>query len=353
MVFDKVMMKWVKNTLQATRGSSDMVDYLPAEEEEVSEDPFGDIESLRDDTNHVSSQQDDSRDEERRLELSHVVEQTEFDDEEEMELTSFETDDPSGRVVEVMTGYDSDDDETIDSEDNPNDAVEEVSVPEIGFDSEDELNHSVESASPEITPVPPPLPSSLSVASIPAVLATPLRGAPSATPIRSALKSHSVTPTSVMKTTSQRYRTPMRKMGHRRSVSFSDGKREGPIRGLTRVAVGEMPADRSAAGTSNVPSVRSKRIADMMTALEDSGMFVPRKFHPVLNEKIQIPGKNLPRRPLAPEGDQTKSSLWVAGDLTRVLLVHLNLRGVEESSLGHRPINLRLLDQAAAPTQLS
>lgn len=61
---------------------------------------------------------------------------------------------------------------------------------------------------------------------------TPYRASslpPSATPIiRSALKSNSATP-------NQRV-TPMQKMGHRRSVSFSDGKRDGPIRGLTRSA---------------------------------------------------------------------------------------------------------------------
>jgi hypothetical protein len=51
--------------------------------------------------------------------------------------------------------------------------------------------------------------------------------------IKSALKSNSLAPTSALKI-SQRYQTPIHRKGHHRSVSFSDGKRDGPraIRGL-------------------------------------------------------------------------------------------------------------------------
>jgi hypothetical protein len=55
-------------------------------------------------------------------------------------------------------------------------------------------------------------------------------------------------------------------------VSFSDGKREGPIRGVGRnagVNVGGVDEDEK--GAVFVPSVRSKRIADMMEDLESAG----------------------------------------------------------------------------------
>ncbi|KAJ7600466.1 hypothetical protein C8J56DRAFT_910325 [Mycena floridula] len=246
MFFDKVMMKWVKSTAHAAAGRDDMGEYLPVED--ASEDPFEDIESLRDDSRvrDGTSVGDDTR----PHELSVVEEHTEMDDEEEMELTSFETDNPTARIVDVMTGVETDDDETTDSEDNPNDPLEGLPIEELGFESEDDP------LSPDL-----PSPPALSIPAMTPLNASPLRGGttPSTTPMKSALKSHSATPTSVMK-----YRTPLRRNGHRRSVSFSDGKRDGPIQGLSRDPTEDSP------GPSFVPSVRSKRIADMMDALDDS-----------------------------------------------------------------------------------
>ena len=115
-------------------------------------------------------------------------------------------------------------------------------------------------------------------------------GGPTFTPvIRSALKSGSVTPISAMKPPHRgRLQTPAQKLTHRRSVSFSDGKREGPIVGLGRnlptpdgsVVLSDPGSlsegdDVAEPGTSTalVPSVRSKRIAEMLEGLEDTCEF--------------------------------------------------------------------------------
>lgn len=262
MLFDKVMMKWVKNTAQATAIDGEINGYVPTEE--VSEDPFGDIESLRDDSRggeSLSHGVDASDNRELQGDMSRIDEQSELDDEEEMELTSFSTDNPSVLVVDVMTGVEPiDDDETTDSEDDdPRPAMTEIH--EVDYDSDDAL---------PVAPVPPP------VRSVPIpTLTTPYRGhalTNSATPVvRSAMKSHSATPTSALKDPNQvRYQTPKQSKRHRRSVSFSDGKRDGPIQGLVDTTVGEPAASTVSCVSGFIPSVRSKRIAQMMHALEDS-----------------------------------------------------------------------------------
>ncbi|KAJ7242874.1 hypothetical protein B0H12DRAFT_1131751 [Mycena haematopus] len=241
MLFDKVMMKWVK--------SVEAGDVIP---EETSEDPFGDIESLRDDSR--AGERGDAT-----------------DDEEEMELTSFSTD-ASGRVVAVMTGVDTNEleEDTTDSEDE-NDAVVtgelEHTVPqrrEFESESEDEdvgtIHHS-ESLTDAFAPppivvsvftTPPPSATKVPASALKTrtVTATPRNP----TPI-SAMKSTTVTPSSALKDPNRpRFRTPRRT--HRRSVSFSDGKRDGPIRGLSSATV--------------EPSARSKRIAEMLARSDSS-----------------------------------------------------------------------------------
>lgn len=285
MLFDKVMMKWVKNTAQATGvGGGGLEGYIPSED--ISEDPFGDIESLRDDSRgrdsgHLSP--DTSEHLDHPGEMSRIEEQSEIDDEEEMELTSFSTDDPSALVVDVMTGVDTDmlddDDQTTDSDDDDHQAVVGADIHEVDYDSDDVLHRSIspseQSSSPQpLAQLPHPLPS----------FNTPYHGnslPPSSTTpaVRSALKSQTTTPTSALKDPSRRkYQTPSYSRGHRRSVSFSDGKREGPIQGLSQASGedGTGGTDPSmVAGTSTgsgvVQSARSKRIARMMNALEDSG----------------------------------------------------------------------------------
>ncbi|KIK69884.1 hypothetical protein GYMLUDRAFT_212772 [Collybiopsis luxurians FD-317 M1] len=242
MMFDKVMMKWVKSSAQIDG------EYLPPEE--VSEDPFGDIESLKDDSKlHESSGATQELDDDPGYnELSRVEERSEIDDTEEMELTSFETDDPNGRIVDVISRFASGDD-TTDSED---DIMPPEPIDPVEYDSEGEEDEKTQ-LSPKSTTSP-----SHDI---------PDHPIPSSSSMRSAMK----VPASVLKDTSgARYRTPQRKSKHRRSVSFSDGKQDGPIRGLGKNAeFGDLtiPGDSR---SGFVPSARSKRIADMMVALEDS-----------------------------------------------------------------------------------
>ncbi|KAK7048103.1 hypothetical protein R3P38DRAFT_2867383 [Favolaschia claudopus] len=269
MLFDKVMMKWVKSVQP---GAPDTI-----AEEEPSEDPFGDIESLRDDSRQLS--RDDDVTQERERERGDATE-----DEEEMELTSFSTD-ASGRVVAVMTGVDTDDlfdEETTDSEAG-NDAVvtgalEHTYPPRRDSESESELDEQEEDVGNETampTPqdltadsltdafAPPPIVVRTFTTPPPSAQKTPAstmktRDTPVAGPSR---KSVTATPVSAMKSTPSsalkdpnrsRFQTPRRT--HRRSVSFSDGKRDGPIRGLNSVE----------------PSVRSKRIAEMLARSDSS-----------------------------------------------------------------------------------
>ena len=266
MMFDKVMMKWVKTTARATETPMD--DYLPPEEH--SEDPFEDIESLRDESRAAEFSVP-------AVELSRVEEQTEMD-EEEAALTSFETDEPSmANIVEVMTGIESGND-TFDS-DSFNDQEQE---PEPLFDMNDESWLPEPSA--EEHPGALGIPGMASPAS--SHTASPSRGAlVSATPIKSVLKGNASV---VMKEQESRYQTPLSHgQGHRRSVSFSDGKRDGPIRGLRKVGMDSpssqgsspgsgdgSPSSRASSAGGGTPSVRSKRLADMMQALQDPGKFV-------------------------------------------------------------------------------
>lgn len=283
MVFDRVNSRWVKNTKGTVTSNPD----------EPSEDPFMDIESLRDDARRGREDigSDDLQEEDGTArqslysvvnEMSRIEERPEVDDE-EVDLMSFSTD-ASSHVVSVMTGVDpnviEDDSQTTDSEDNA-----ELVQPEIRpleFDSEDEDFHSVDVpkvviaqeanlGSPKLNPPNPQPP-----------LTTPHRSssAPQGTPaIRPVLKGHNGTPMSALKDPSRgNYQTPLQQKGHRRSVSFSDGKRDGPIQGLhdssdsTTSPFSLDGTDRGASLANEiVPSVRSKRIQEMMNALEDSG----------------------------------------------------------------------------------
>ena len=239
MLFDKVMMKWIKSTAKSTMAHEKSVNNSV----EVSDDPFGDIESLRDDSKTGDEIEQSARSLEDDVnqgglrEMSMIEEQSEVDDGEEMELTSFSTD-ASAHVVNIMTGVDTDgydDDLTTDSDDaNDLHTATQAEINDIDFDSDYEdvppqdNSPAVESSdlgSHLLQPPPPPAKS----------VGTPNRGnfgSLNGTPvIKSALKSNSLTPTSALKN-SHRYQTPVHRKGHHRSVSFSDGKRDGPIRGL-------------------------------------------------------------------------------------------------------------------------
>lgn len=264
MIFDKVTMKWIKTTShQATRG----VEVGSATE--VSDDPFGDIESLRDEAGSTSQEieplQEASRstDEEGSVAMTRIEEQSEVDDE-EVELTSFSTE-TSMHVVHVLTGVQGGrgQDQLVDLEEGE----AQTGVPtakETRLETSDEVSHERLNTGAQELPclqVPPP---SINSTTTPA---RPNQSCSAATPaIRSSLKSSSVTPASVLKSTNNRLQTPLQKF-HRRSVSFSDGKRDGPIRGLSASRAETLAT--SSSGTFQV-SARSKRIADMMNALQDS-----------------------------------------------------------------------------------
>ncbi|KAG2010102.1 protein phosphatase regulatory subunit, variant 3 [Coprinopsis cinerea AmutBmut pab1-1] len=285
MLFDKVMMKWVKNTAHATGDP----DKSGISQDDLSDDPFGDIESLRDD----SGGQETRLDEERNAlevaedhdapnasvaEMDEIEERSEAEDHEEFELTSFSTD-ASMHVVDIMTGVDStgynDGDETTDSEDDELDGtVTAQPVPVVDYESGDE-DLSMRS--------PPPVPG-VSIQTAPehpphepiTQLSTPNRHnrqTLSTTPIlRSALKSGSATPTSALKGSRGRHQTPNQSGIHRRSVSFSDGKLDGPIQDLSGSTDTDSSTSQAIGVTPNItlPSARSKRIADMMEALANS-----------------------------------------------------------------------------------
>ncbi|KAG6828283.1 hypothetical protein H0H92_008493 [Tricholoma furcatifolium] len=317
MYFDKVMMKWVKNTAKATQ-TQDQSHVT----EELSEDPFGDIESLKDESRVGREEAEAEVEAEGEGDVSHLQdhhqhemsrieeEQSEMEDEEEMELNSFSTDDPSAHIVEVMTGVDTyDDGATTDSDDEADPGVAAFNF-NFAYDDLLHRDHEHESFLSMSSPAsmdPPDLPPPREhepIATAGAVTATPLRPTTTVTvttttmtmtpgpAIRSALKSNTATtagttPVSAMKS---RYQTPLHR-SHRRSVSFSDGKREGPIQGLLGDSTGattdgepegyEMSsqeavlgvgsresASASASASGIVQSARSKRIAQMMEALE-------------------------------------------------------------------------------------
>ncbi|KAF7296502.1 hypothetical protein HMN09_01057000 [Mycena chlorophos] len=277
MLFDKVMMKWVRN-VQAEAGR-----------EEVSEDPFGDIESLRDESQSQA-----------RLRRSVEREPSDAptEDEEEVALTSFSTD-ASGGVVAVMTGIETmtmdDGDITTDSEaahDGNGDL--DLLAGEYQSASESEQEH-------EPSPSPPPhqeqqqlhVPG-LEEESVtgrflppPIVVTTFTTPPPSVTktPAKSALKTPGPSaPSSALRDTAEsssraRYKTPKR--AHRRSVSFSDGKRDGPIRGLDATN-----------GSSAQPSARTKRIVDMFAQADESDDLesdTPTKAAPIARSRAHDP----------------------------------------------------------------
>lgn len=282
MIFDRVNSRWVKNTMGEVSNVPD----------EPSEDPFVDIESLRDDSRgRDRGDFDESEDGTAQQglysivnEMSRIEERSEVDDE-EIDLMSFSTD-ASSHVVSVMTGVDpnaiEDDAATTDSEDNI-----ELIQPEIRpleFDSEDEDFHSVVVPKPVIAQgTDLALSSNPAAPLMPPSLATPHRsvGVSQATSVvRSVLKGHATTPASVLKDPNRsKYQTPLQQKNHRRSVSFSDGKLDGPIRGLhdsSNSTITPFSLDEADVGANttneNVPSARSKRIEEMMNALGDSGM---------------------------------------------------------------------------------
>lgn len=308
MVFDKVMMKWVKDTAAATAGMAQVERRLAVDSTDgnESEDPFRDIESLREDdsglvnTEVIVERDPDEGVGEDSLETAEgrfeeVHEDTDVEDEEEIELTSFSFDAPpigEGEYDDVsdseLTELSSEDGEEVTD-------TTELSVPtdtmSEGSDGEYDVDQpsAASRPSPALQDTPPHhlVPQLYTSAAI----TTPnvaLRAGAVPTPngtLRSAMKSSSITPVSALKDPNRsKVVTPGVRLAHRRSVSFSDGKRDGPIRGIGRnVPTPDgtegtededdcaLPSGVSKVGSVFVPSARSKRIAAMLDNLGDSG----------------------------------------------------------------------------------
>lgn len=298
MVYDKDLMKWRKASSGLISETDEKRDQTVGTDDAESEDPFRDIDSLREDDSggsrrsvrgalegHVAGETREGVHDEQVIEVSRMEEDE--DNEQEVDLASFTFDGPSVAAMRIVP---SEDDETSDSDSDPDSGVHAVPDTENQpgqplFDSEDELSHELPGPSRgpfqsgrfdptlEATPV--------ASASRPSALSTPV-------PSRSALKSTSVTPVSAMKDPNRdRFRTPAQRLGHRRSVSFSDGKRDGPIRGLSTkphesdddIATSNTTGTTSfgtsfglgQSSSSYSPSARSKRLAEMMHQLEITG----------------------------------------------------------------------------------
>lgn len=331
MVFDRVMMRWVKATALATAGMTESDAHAGAglgasvasragdeaepdiDRGEESEDPFRDIESLReDDSEHHTEAESDGQaegenEDSMTLEKSRIEEVlSEVEDAEEAELTSFSTDGPSQDIIHdvhthaqgelVDTSFtDSDASDSDDEREEETGSTVPTATMDIPLENSD-ANPSFADMSmmePAYADTPPRFltaaargPSSPFTAhsTISATPLPPSRSASGMTPVpRSALKSTSITPVSALK--GHKMQTPANRIGHRRSVSFSDGKHDGPILGIGRniptpdgsavgedgspLASGSRVGDKSSAVL--VPSARSKRIANMLDDLENTG----------------------------------------------------------------------------------
>ncbi|KAI8971132.1 hypothetical protein BD414DRAFT_426656 [Trametes punicea] len=310
MVFDRVMMRWVKATAIATAGMADVEPNVAVEQDgsNDSEDPFRDIESIREDDSgsqdaaagddgqhgqeesYLETETEDSRVEEN-------LDESEVEDAEEAELTSFSTDGPSHdcmpaiymeeeeEPVDDLSGYTDDPERGDDTEDMVPTATIDLPLDRPTRERDDHITEPAFDDTPPQLLAPP-----VARRSVPHSAMTPhpsLRFAngPMPTPApRSAIKSSSITPVSALKDPSRsQLHTPANKVVHRRSVSFSDGKHDGPIVGIGRnvptpdgsttddedspLASGSKAGEKSS--TVLVPSARSKRIANMLDDLEN------------------------------------------------------------------------------------
>ncbi len=260
MVFDKVMMRWVKATAMESPRIPKGGGGGSAEIDAESEDPFRDIESLREDSPVGDGI------EERASPLTDNSDVDEVVDEEEIELTSFSFDGPSHTRVPAaslseddITDSDNDDDDDLTEITALSASLSLAGAPEVGFDpdsSDEESHHKHALAVVKSTP-------------------GPSREVSVPTPIRSVLKSTVASPAvTFADPVINSHCTPASKSGHRRSVSFSDGKREVPIRGLgrsTHVDSSDNELGQVLDGDSPFePSVRSKRIGEMLDGLEST-----------------------------------------------------------------------------------
>ena len=292
MVYDKEKMRWTRASSHAVSDVDDPRDQTAGTDGE-SEDPFRDIDSLREDdsgsTRHnregattvnleSDGEEDDEYDSAKPVDISRIeeVEEDEVNDQEEVDLTSFTFDGPSIAVSRVVPSEDEIGDESADSDSDIEDGgpadVEDPPAQPV-FDFEDEPMHN------SLPPPQRPFPTDPVIEATPVADTRKSSSLSTPKPPRSALKSTSATPASAMKDPSRdRFCTPAQRIGHQRSVSFSDGKRDGPIRGLsTKLHESDDDLGTSTVNTSTSSSLdpslsaRSKRLAEMMLKLEITG----------------------------------------------------------------------------------
>ncbi|KAL5524584.1 NUD1 [Sanghuangporus sanghuang] len=300
MIFDRSLGRWMKE-----RGSSDKTatrssvrrssqGSIPGMEGFTeSEDPFRDIESLRDGESNHSPPEDAadagldetnrSQDENDGTEDMHIIssDSDSFDDSEDAQVSTFTFDRPSTGVVQVMTGQEDDlgeSDEDAAALESEDESEVDDGEPSHGEGDDEALYDNM--ASMSIQEDQPGLEEGISTAfadakaqhrrgntdparfrNQPNNMVTPKRPhGRVARPPRSALKSASVTPIS--------------KGG--RSVSFSDGRKEGKIIGLHpdqgRSEVTSRALDVPQAINLPAASARSKRIMEMLDDLEESSV---------------------------------------------------------------------------------
>lgn len=267
MVYDSALKRWVKEKGLPPQNDNKNVDATTGEVEGESDDPFRDFESLRD---------EDSRNHNATLDASNITgfsqgyvsahsEEMQMDDsdsdtdedDDEAHFSTFSFTGPAAGVVHVITGEEDmdEEDETTDTDGEP--LPEQDDGGNSDYEEMDSGNNlsshiaSLASMSISDSPAKQPGTNGHNIAvftSVDLAMQTPSAQEKRVVqPPRSVLKSASV--------------TPANKPGHRRSVSFSDGRTDGKI-------LDTESADRRSA-TSFLPSTRTNRIADMLGKLED------------------------------------------------------------------------------------
>lgn len=293
MVYDKLMMRWVKALSVNEREDEEDEDEHGAAPANESEDPFRDIESLREEDSRV-------RDSPEAPPVGDAV----LSDDEEEGASVLTADLEQSRIEDLPDSGDEDEEEaelnsfSFDSMDAVAPTESEYANP-INFDTTEDMDEDEDDEGEGESTITETSyltgtngQSNLPTSRPPVHLSTPIpqsRSDPTglSSNIRSALKSNSVTPVSALKDPKRsRFQTPLTRLGHRRSVSFSDGKREGPIVGVGRnaptpdvmegegsaVSDGEvMDMERVQPEGQTAISARSKRIAEMLNGIEDSG----------------------------------------------------------------------------------
>lgn len=285
MVFDHGLKRWIKernNSVQTP--ARPPVQLFPGRTDgsNESEDPFRDIESLHEESSHrsippdiaekaVQEVQERNDDQNSGTEDMNIVSDSdsEFDDEEDAQLSTFTFDNPAAGVVQVMTGETDSEEEADNHEavaapaqvDSDSDTVSHASESNANLSKniEDDLakfaNLSLVGA-----PLPPESPSPVR-RSRQQKKHSPRKPAVFGTPHPSAKRVAQV-PRSVLKSTSV---TPVNRATHPRSVSFSDGRLDGKIANLE---VSQEEIEEIAAVTA-APSLRTKRIDMMLEDMED------------------------------------------------------------------------------------